>query len=61
MNYITDAPVKVKTFEQAKHIAKAIRQDNPEAATEYLAKFPRRQSIERGALDNWLGIERRDG
>jgi hypothetical protein len=58
---MAEPPVKVKTLAQARYIASLIRKYNPEAAAAYLDSFSRRRSIEEGALDNWLGVTRRDG
>ena len=48
--------VVVKTLPQARAIAKALRAHNPEAASEYLAGFELRQSIETAAKDNVLAL-----
>lgn len=37
---------KPKTFEDAKRIAKILRQTNPAAASTYLLHFPRRREVE---------------
>ncbi len=53
--------VVVKTLPQARAIAKALRSHNPEAASEYLAGFELRQSIETAAQANVVALNLAEG